>query len=108
MTCHKEKSLGLYNQWYKSEHAKHNVTCLDCHQAAQGEAAERGQEFETAQAEAEAERASLDSRIEAAETGQRANARLPEAPTAGLPEKAAVVEADRQETPQMVQDRAPA
>ena len=31
MTCHKEKSLGLYNQWYKSEHAKHNVTCLDCH-----------------------------------------------------------------------------
>ncbi len=38
MTCHKEKSLGLYNQWYKSEHAKHNVTCLDCHQAAKGEA----------------------------------------------------------------------
>ena len=38
MTCHKEKSLGLYNQWYKSEHAKHNVTCLDCHQAVQGEA----------------------------------------------------------------------
>lgn len=38
MTCHKEKSLGLYNQWYASEHAKHNVTCLDCHKAAQGEA----------------------------------------------------------------------
>jgi len=38
MTCHKEKSVGLYNQWYKSEHAKHNVTCLDCHQAAEGEA----------------------------------------------------------------------
>lgn len=37
MTCHKEKSLGLYNQWYASEHAKHNVTCLDCHRAAQGE-----------------------------------------------------------------------
>ncbi|MGD9546345.1 MAG: multiheme c-type cytochrome [Candidatus Krumholzibacteriia bacterium] len=37
MTCHKEKSLGLYNQWYMSEHAKHNVTCLDCHKAAQGE-----------------------------------------------------------------------
>nr|MEE4267456.1 hypothetical protein [Candidatus Krumholzibacteria bacterium] len=38
MTCHKEKSLGLYNQWYKSEHAKHNVTCLDCHKASKGEA----------------------------------------------------------------------
>ena len=38
MTCHKEKSLGLYNQWYGSEHAKHNVTCLDCHKAAQGDA----------------------------------------------------------------------
>ena len=37
MTCHKEKSLGLYNQWYMSEHAKHNITCLDCHKAAQGE-----------------------------------------------------------------------
>ncbi|MFN2371876.1 MAG: multiheme c-type cytochrome, partial [Candidatus Krumholzibacteriia bacterium] len=37
MTCHKEKSLGLYNQWYASEHAKHNVTCVDCHKAAQGE-----------------------------------------------------------------------
>ena len=34
MTCHKEKSVGLYNQWYTSEHAKHNVTCLDCHKAA--------------------------------------------------------------------------
>ncbi|MCP4572294.1 MAG: hypothetical protein GY838_08060 [bacterium] len=38
MTCHKEKSLGLYNQWYDSEHAKHNVTCIDCHAAAQGDA----------------------------------------------------------------------
>jgi hydroxylamine dehydrogenase len=38
MTCHKEKSLGLYNQWYKSAHAKHNVTCLDCHKAQQGDA----------------------------------------------------------------------
>jgi hypothetical protein len=33
MTCHKDKSSGLYMQWYQSEHAKHNVTCLDCHQA---------------------------------------------------------------------------
>ena len=38
MTCHKEKSPGLYNQWYKSEHAKHNVTCLNCHQAAESDA----------------------------------------------------------------------
>ena len=33
MTCHKEKSPGLYMQWYNSEHARNNVTCLDCHEA---------------------------------------------------------------------------
>jgi len=33
MTCHKEKSPGLYRQWYASEHAVHNVTCYDCHRA---------------------------------------------------------------------------
>jgi hydroxylamine dehydrogenase len=33
MTCHKEKSPGLYRQWYMSEHAKHHITCLDCHRA---------------------------------------------------------------------------
>jgi hypothetical protein len=33
MTCHKEKSPGLYRQWFDSEHARHNVTCLSCHQA---------------------------------------------------------------------------
>ncbi|MCP4582219.1 MAG: hypothetical protein GY839_11440 [candidate division Zixibacteria bacterium] len=33
MTCHKEKSPGLYNQWYMSKHADHNVTCLNCHGA---------------------------------------------------------------------------
>ncbi|MCD6163172.1 MAG: hydroxylamine oxidoreductase [candidate division Zixibacteria bacterium] len=33
MTCHKEKSPGLYNQWYMSAHADHNVTCLNCHGA---------------------------------------------------------------------------
>ncbi len=33
MTCHKDKSPGLYKQWYMSKHAKNNVTCLDCHQA---------------------------------------------------------------------------
>ncbi|MCK5796445.1 MAG: hypothetical protein KAI47_04645 [Deltaproteobacteria bacterium] len=37
MTCHKEKSPGIYHQWYGSEHAKHNVTCLDCHQAQPGD-----------------------------------------------------------------------
>ncbi len=38
MTCHKEKSPGLYKQWFDSEHAAHNVTCLGCHQAKKGEA----------------------------------------------------------------------
>lgn len=38
MTCHKEKSPGLYRQWHGSQHAIHNVTCLDCHQAARGDA----------------------------------------------------------------------
>jgi hypothetical protein len=33
MTCHKEKSPGLYRQWYASPHGKHNVTCYDCHRA---------------------------------------------------------------------------
>jgi formate-dependent nitrite reductase cytochrome c552 subunit len=37
MTCHKEKSPGLYNQWHASEHALHNVTCYDCHSAKSGE-----------------------------------------------------------------------
>jgi hydroxylamine dehydrogenase len=37
MTCHKEKSPGLYKQWYNSEHAAHNVTCLNCHQAERGD-----------------------------------------------------------------------
>jgi hypothetical protein len=37
MTCHKEKSPGLYNQWYMSKHSSHNVTCLDCHRADKGE-----------------------------------------------------------------------
>ena len=38
MTCHKEKSPGIYNQWYNSKHAEHNVTCLDCHSAQSGDA----------------------------------------------------------------------
>ena len=35
MTCHKEKSPGLYRQWYNSAHAMHGITCYDCHQAGQ-------------------------------------------------------------------------
>ncbi len=38
MTCHKEKSPGLYRQWYASQHAVHNVTCLSCHKAEKGDA----------------------------------------------------------------------
>ncbi|MFH1681025.1 MAG: multiheme c-type cytochrome [Candidatus Eisenbacteria bacterium] len=37
MTCHKEKSPGIYNQWYMSKHSAHNVTCIDCHGAERGE-----------------------------------------------------------------------
>ncbi|MCK4414810.1 MAG: hypothetical protein KAY32_14845 [Candidatus Eisenbacteria sp.] len=38
MTCHKKESPGLYRQWYMSEHAKHNVTCIGCHGAPRGDA----------------------------------------------------------------------
>jgi hypothetical protein len=37
LTCHKEQSPGLYGQWLDSEHALHNVTCIDCHQAERGD-----------------------------------------------------------------------
>ncbi|MBW1880920.1 MAG: hypothetical protein JRJ84_21405, partial [Deltaproteobacteria bacterium] len=37
MTCHKERSPGLYRQWYGSEHARHDVDCIDCHGAEAGE-----------------------------------------------------------------------
>jgi hypothetical protein len=37
MTCHKEKSPGIYSQWYESQHAVHNVTCIDCHGADKAE-----------------------------------------------------------------------
>ncbi|MBT3228194.1 MAG: hypothetical protein HOD43_13445 [Candidatus Marinimicrobia bacterium] len=33
MTCHKEKTAGMYKQWLGSNHARHNVTCYDCHAA---------------------------------------------------------------------------
>lgn len=38
MTCHKEKTSGMYNQWLGSSHAAHNVTCYDCHQAERSDA----------------------------------------------------------------------
>ncbi|HOX25341.1 MAG TPA: multiheme c-type cytochrome [Candidatus Krumholzibacteria bacterium] len=37
MTCHKEKTPGLYKQWFASNHGSAGVTCLDCHGAAAGE-----------------------------------------------------------------------
>ncbi len=37
MTCHKEKSAGLYQQWFSSNHARHKVTCYDCHAADRGD-----------------------------------------------------------------------
>lgn len=37
MTCHKEKSPGLYQQWFMSQHAMHKVTCIDCHAAQKGD-----------------------------------------------------------------------
>jgi len=33
MTCHKKESPGLYQQWFSSNHAKHGITCIDCHAA---------------------------------------------------------------------------
>jgi hydroxylamine dehydrogenase len=37
ITCHKEKSSGLYHQWRSSEHALHNISCYDCHGAKKSE-----------------------------------------------------------------------
>jgi hydroxylamine dehydrogenase len=37
MTCHKEKSPGLYQQWFTSKHGSAGVTCIECHGAAKGE-----------------------------------------------------------------------
>ncbi|MCD4652375.1 hydroxylamine oxidoreductase, partial [bacterium] len=33
MTCHKKESPALYQQWFTSNHAKHGITCIDCHSA---------------------------------------------------------------------------
>lgn len=35
VTCHREKSPGLYLQWQASKHAEGGITCLDCHGADQ-------------------------------------------------------------------------
>ena len=37
MICHKEKSPGLYNQWFNSAHGVQGVTCIDCHGAEEGD-----------------------------------------------------------------------
>lgn len=37
MTCHKEKSPGLYQQWFTSAHGLNKVTCIECHHARKGE-----------------------------------------------------------------------
>ncbi|VAX28679.1 Hydroxylamine oxidoreductase (Fragment) [hydrothermal vent metagenome] len=37
ITCHKEKSPGIYKQWEISKHAENDVTCLDCHEAESGD-----------------------------------------------------------------------
>ena len=38
MTCHKEKSPGIYKQWFGSKHAEHDITCISCHAANKGDA----------------------------------------------------------------------
>jgi len=37
MTCHKDKSPGLYQQWLESKHGANEITCIDCHGAETGE-----------------------------------------------------------------------
>jgi len=38
LTCHKEISPGLYQQWYVSPHAAMDIGCIDCHRAESGDA----------------------------------------------------------------------
>lgn len=33
ISCHKENSPGLFNQWAGSKHAKNDIMCIDCHGA---------------------------------------------------------------------------
>jgi hypothetical protein len=37
MTCHKETSPGIYNQWLASRHGENEIGCIDCHGAKQDE-----------------------------------------------------------------------
>jgi hypothetical protein len=37
MTCHKETSPGIYNQWLASRHGENDIGCIDCHGAKQDE-----------------------------------------------------------------------
>lgn len=37
LTCHKQASPGLYQQWFESAHAVQRVTCVDCHHADKGD-----------------------------------------------------------------------
>lgn len=37
VTCHRETSPGIYNQWRESAHGQAGVNCYDCHRAKQGE-----------------------------------------------------------------------
>ena len=36
-TCHRRETAAIVHQYQRSEHAKHDVTCLDCHQAVEGQ-----------------------------------------------------------------------
>jgi len=38
MTCHKDKSPGLYKQWFTSKHGAAGVTCIECHGAERDDA----------------------------------------------------------------------
>lgn len=37
ISCHQERSPGIYNQWLNSGHGASDVTCIDCHGAEQEE-----------------------------------------------------------------------
>ncbi|MDQ1354840.1 MAG: hydroxylamine dehydrogenase [Acidobacteriota bacterium] len=37
LTCHKEKTPGLYQQWLNSAHSVNGITCIDCHNAKKGD-----------------------------------------------------------------------
>ena len=37
VTCHRETSPGIYNQWKESGHGQAGVNCYDCHRAEAGD-----------------------------------------------------------------------